>query len=230
MPGVPPMATSTGLGPFTTASGAFPAASDNRHYSIKALAMNYQIAPTAVPEVKRQDSALPDFSLLDSAMPLPTGTPLVWPFPGGDDESAYPLPTETAGLPSFPTGGFSASPSGADDESSLPFPTGQPGIPFPSGVIPIPSSGGENDLPFPLPTEAPDAPFPFPVPNGDTGMPGLPTTMQTMTRGPQPTGAPSYPGQDGGAGGNQQGIRVLQALINWLEGLLKGGSKGSVGH
>jgi hypothetical protein len=217
MPGFPPMGTGAGNPfplPFPTASGAFPAASGGMHHMPghhrhHYLAMDYQLASTAVPEVKRQESELPSFSLVDSAMPVPTGTE------GAGSTiptaPAFPLPTETAGLP-FPTGGFPGLPSGTDEPSPL----------LPTGGFPAPT--GEPELPFP--TEAPNAPFPFPMPTGGfpggTGMPSLPTTLQTLTRGPQATAAPSFPGEDGGENGNEQGSGGFQGWLDWLEGLFGG--------
>jgi hypothetical protein len=214
IPGFPPMGTGAGNPfpfPSLTASGAFPAISGGMHHipGHHHLTMDYQAAPTAVIGVKRQESELPSFSLVDSAMPVSTGTE------GARSTiptaPAFPLPTETAGL-LFPSGGFPVL-SSATDEPSPPFPTGGFSIPI-----------GEPELPFP--TEAPNAPFPFPMPTGgfpgDTGVPSLPTTLQTLTRSPQLTAAPSLPGQDGGENGNEQGSGRFQGWLDWLEGLFSG--------
>jgi hypothetical protein len=201
--------TDSGPGfPFPTASGVVPTASGGMHalpFNMPghghhmSLAIDYQLAPTALP--KRQESALPSFSLVDSAVPVPTETEEI---PTATDGPAYPFPTETANLP-FPTGGF-------------PFPTGSPASPFPTGGFPSVFPTGA----FPMPTEAPFPTGGFPGLPGGTGMPSLPTTLQTLTRGPQPTAAPSFPGEDGGEE-EGSGNGGLQAWWDWLEGIFGGG-------
>ncbi|RII05724.1 hypothetical protein CUC08_Gglean008939 [Alternaria sp. MG1] len=61
------------------------------------------------------------------------------------------------------------------------------------------------------------SPFPFP----GTGMPGLPTTMQTLTRGPQPTGMPELPGSENGEQG--PGDDAPGGFFDWLSSLFGGG-------
>ncbi|KAL1800856.1 hypothetical protein ACET3X_001198 [Alternaria dauci] len=121
-------------------------------------------------------------------------------------------------LPSFslaePTDGTPALPT--ETEGGFPgLPTGQPEMPFPTGGFPSPPGDGPapTDLPFPMPTGG--SPFP------GTGMPGLPTTMQTLTRGPQPTGMPELPGSENGeeeSGGDAPG-----GFFDWLSSLFGGG-------
>jgi hypothetical protein len=165
-----PFPTGSGLGfPFPTASGAVPTASGGMHalpfnvpghrHHMKSLAIDYQLAPTALP--KRQESALPSFSLVDPALPVPTETEGFGSLiPTATDGPAFPFPTETANLP-FPTGGF-------------PVPTEAPEAPFPTGGFPgFPGGTGMPGLPTtlqtltrgPQPTAAPS----FPGEDGENG-------------------------------------------------------------
>lgn len=202
-------------------------------------------------EVKRQadPSALPSFSFLDPSdalpeptqgpgeppFPFPTGPPELPPFPTGTGVPELPpFPTGTGSpeLPPFPTGGLpfpTAAPEAPTDSLPLPsdgapelppFPTGgAPDLPpFPTGGFPMPTGAPE------LPTDAPGLPpFPtggFPMPTG--GFPGLPTTLETLTRGPQPTGMPAFPGFPGQEDGDNESGRPGQGFWDWLEGLFGG--------
>ncbi|KAJ4362952.1 hypothetical protein N0V83_010069 [Neocucurbitaria cava] len=203
-------------------SGAFPTASGtghNHHHHghgggsrTKSLAIDYQLAPTSIPKIgkvevgKRQDSALPSFTLLDPSDAVPTAT-------SAEGSSAVVLPTEEPSESSFPTAtGGQPFPTG-----DLPFPTGLPtgDLPFPSGGFPSHTGG------FPMPTGGfpfPTGGFPGSLPGG-TGIPSIPTTLQTFTRGPRPTAEPSgLPGSD------ENGETDAQGWLDWLE-ILFGGSK-----
>ncbi|OAL47824.1 hypothetical protein IQ07DRAFT_104975 [Pyrenochaeta sp. DS3sAY3a] len=187
-----PCPTATGDGAFPTASGSlrgfpFPQGSrpgPHQHRS-RSLAIDYQLAPTAsaIPpnRIKRQElegsgsTLLPSFTLLDPSgtegVPAPTAVPTEEP------DSPFPAPTEDPDSPfPFPTGA-----------PELPFPTGAPDSPFPTGGFPLPTGD------FPLPTGG------FPLPTGGfpgfpgTGLPSLPTTLETVTRGPRPTAQPELP-------------------------------------
>ncbi|CAO2652811.1 Nn.00g022220.m01.CDS01 [Neocucurbitaria sp. VM-36] len=230
MPSFHPIGTGSGTGlPFPTAlptaTGAFPTASGGFHHGhhghghkTKSLAIDYELAPTAIPKIgkvaveKRQaggsGTSLPSFTLVNpsDAVPVPTST---------EDGSAVPLPTSTDGsdLP-FPT---------EDPESPFPFPSGTGGLPFPTGDLPFPT----GDLPFPTG----DLPFPtggLPFPTGGfpgTGIPSLPTTLETVTRGPQPTAVPELPGFPGDNEDGETGSGDMQSWLDWLAGLFGGKSE-----
>ncbi|KAF1832538.1 hypothetical protein BDW02DRAFT_581130 [Decorospora gaudefroyi] len=164
---------------------------------------------------KRQEGStisLPSFTLADPSNTV--GVPTV---PTSTVDPELPVVTPTSGLP-LPTNTGEPLPTGT---GGLAFPTGQPGLPFPSGIFPI---GSVSQFPTggsPMPTGAPFPTGGFPIPSGGvpsfTGIP-IPTTMQTKTRGPQPTAAPLFPDQDGGDLGSE-----LQGWLDWLEGLFGGG-------
>lgn len=203
IPNFPPIGTGSGVPfPFPTATGApFPTGtsgiqpisqSSKAKRNIKVLHIDYQLAPTAAPVVKRRElkyrqlggSALPPFSLLN-----PNDTP-----PATEPVTGLPteLPTELPGAPTdFPT-----PPAGGP---TAPAPTGE--IPFPTGEAPFPTG----------------APFPTaPAGTGAPGLPGLPTTFDTITRGPKPTAAPEQPGQDGE--GMQNGNWWMEFIGDLLHG------------
>ncbi|KAF2623678.1 hypothetical protein BU25DRAFT_451162 [Macroventuria anomochaeta] len=219
-PNFPPIGTGSGLPfPFPTATGApfptgtsdvlpfpYPGSDNQAKRQAKALHIDYQLAPTATPVIKRRelkyrqlgDSALPSFSLLD-----PNDTPTA-------TESATVLPTELpTELPGLPTGtGVPELPSG--------IPTNLPGLPT---GFPTPPAGGPTALP-PIPTgEAPS--LTAPAGTGAPGSPSLPTTFGTVTRGPRPTAAPESP-----EGSEGEETENGNAWLEWVGDLLTGG-KGS---
>ncbi|KAJ4987900.1 hypothetical protein SVAN01_06630 [Stagonosporopsis vannaccii] len=234
-PDFPPIGTGSGVPfPFPTATGVpfptgtsgvqpFPySGSDSQEKrNIKALHIDYQLAPTAASTVKRRElkyrqlgsSALPSFSLLD-----PNDTPTA-------TEPATQLPTELpTELPGLPT-----------DTAAPELPTELPGLPTETAVpelptdLPTPPAGGPT-APFPAPTgEAPlptgEVPFPTDVPfptapagTGAPGFPGLPTTFGTVTRGPKPTAVPEEPGQEDDGEETQNGNWWLEFIGNLLGG------------
>jgi hypothetical protein len=166
----------------------------------KALHINYKLAPTAAPAIKRRalkyrqlgtgSPALPSFSLLD-----PNDTPTA--------TAPATTTSEEAGLPTeLPTG----------------FPTDFPSPPtgYPTAPFPFPTGNS------PLPTDAPEPPFPFPTAPAGTGAPDLPSTLETVTRGPRPTAAP-----ESGLGGEEEGEHENgNAWLEWISQLLTGGGKG----
>ena len=226
-PNFPPIGTGSGIPlPYPTASGVpFPSGTSGVQpfpYSgsesqekrkIKALHVDYQLAPTTVPSAKptvmrrelkyRQlsDSALPSFSLFDPNNP-PTPTDPATELPTELPSELPGLPTDTA-VPELPTD----------------IPTDLPGPPT---DLPTPPAGGPT-APFPVPTG--EVPFPtsapFPTAPAGTGAPNLPSTFDTVTRGPKPTAAPEKPAQDDG--------EEPQNGNWWLEFIsqLLGGSKGA---
>ncbi|KAJ8111679.1 hypothetical protein OPT61_g5783 [Boeremia exigua] len=246
-PGLPPVGTGSGLPfPFPTATGAplppfadgvsanqpFPYPDSQKKRHIKALHIDYQLAPTAAPEVKRRalkyrqlgGSALPSFTLLDpNDVPAPTqpanGLPTELPtqvpteLPGLPTETAVPtepaIPTETAS-PVLPT----------EHPTELPgLPTGLPTPPAGGPTAPLPGPTGEPSLspggeaPFPT-----DAPFPtVPAGTGAPDFPGLPTTFGTVTRGPLPTPGPDAPEQEDGEE-TQDGSWWMQLISDLLSG------------
>ncbi|KAF1946875.1 hypothetical protein EJ02DRAFT_198991 [Clathrospora elynae] len=243
---MPPNGFPVPTGGFPRPPGGFPPF--GLGYKSKSLAIDYQLAPTAVPKMdmvnvhkhKRQGAStpLPSFTFLDpsDALPQPTEEPISGlpsfptgaPFPTGEFPTGFPespSPTEEPAIPGLPTGGFPSFPTGAPG-SPFPVPSKQPGLPFP-----MPTGG------FPgFPTGAPELPFPtnappFPMPTGafpgfpggapGTGFPGLPTTLETLTRGPRPTAAPGFPGQNDGELGAAPGFG--QAFWDKLSELFGGG-------
>ena len=256
MPGFP-MPTASGAFPFPMPTGGMPPfpkmpGGPPQH---KRLAIDYQLAPAAG---KRQDygASLPSFSLAnptDGGAPteptsteagsypgLPTGQPEA-PFPTGGQPDlpfptgGFPMPS---GAPELPTGGL-PMPSGEPElpTGAYPMPSGEPELPtggLPSGPPPFPGmpSGGAPNMPFPtggFPMPTGGSPYPG-LPDGlpGTGMPGLPTTMATLTRGPQPTAVPEMPGYGGeqgsGSGDSEQGSGSGGGFFDWISGLF-GGSK-----
>ena len=243
MPSFHPIGTGSGTGfPFATATGAFPTASGGlhtrphghgsrpgHHHKSKTLAVDYQLAPTVVPKIGKVEqrqvgngTSLPSFTLLDPSdgVPQPTTTDAAEipsstegpesSFPTSTDDSAFPIPTAT-------------------DEPSSPLPTEDPESPFPTGQPAFPTATGQPGFPFPtggfsMPTGG------FPLPTGGfpgTGIPSLPTTLETVTRGPRPTAQPdapdsTLPGEEDG----ETGEGDLQSWLDWLESLF-GGSNGN---
>ncbi|KAF9694188.1 hypothetical protein EKO04_007927 [Ascochyta lentis] len=238
LPNFPPIGTGSGVPfPFPTASGApFPTGSSgaypgsDRHVKprAKALHVDYRLAPTVNDDASKRDlkyrqlggDALPSFSLLDPnntptatepATGLPTEAPTDFPgLPSGTGILSFPTgaPTDLPGLPSGT--GIPSFPTGA--------PTDLPGLP--SG-FPTPPAGGPT-APFPFPSG--DAPFPtdapLPTAPAGTGFPGLPTTLETLTRGPQPTSAPDAPSQD-----DDNKPQNGNAWLEWISNLLTGGKE-----
>ncbi|KAH6611903.1 hypothetical protein C7974DRAFT_406539 [Boeremia exigua] len=206
-----PTATGAPFPPFPTGTSGvqpfpYPGSDSQEKRNIKALHIDYQLAPIAAPIVKRRElkyrqldgSALPSFSLLD-----PNDTPTA-------TEPATGLPTELPGLPTGTT----------IPELPTEIPSGFPGLPtgFPTPPADNPSTpppAPTGDAPFPFPT---DAPFPTaPAGTGAPGFPGLPTTFGTVTRGPVPTAAPDAPGHEEGEQ-TQNGNYWLEFISDLLNG------------
>lgn len=213
-----PFSTATGASPFPSGTSGvqpFPytGSASQQKRNIKALHIDYQLAPTAAPIVKRRElkyrqldgSALPSFSLLDpNDTPTATG-----PAPGLPTEVPTELPTELPGLPI---------------ESAIPEPPTEPPTDLLGPTAPVPGPTGGSPLP---PAEAPfptDAPFPTaPAGTGAPGLPGLPTTFGTVTRGPRPTAAPDAPEQEESGDEKPQDGSWWMQLISDLLSHYKGG-------
>ncbi|KAF1843377.1 uncharacterized protein K460DRAFT_144237 [Cucurbitaria berberidis CBS 394.84] len=223
----------------------------------KSLAIDYELAPTAVPnigDVKRQagsGSSLPSFTLLDPSdavpgVPKPTGTkssarprPTKGPgsrVPSSTAKSSLPSPTEAPGSPTPTEDPESSIPFPTPtDEPSLPSPTDDPESPFPTEEPPFPTATGQPEFPFPtgdfpIPTGGfpiPTGGFPFPT-GGFPGsrIPGRPTTLKTLTRGPRPTAVPEQTGLPGGDEDGETGTGDAQGFLEWLQGMF-GGAKGN---
>lgn len=173
----------------------------------KALHVDYQLAPIAAPAIKKRAlknrqlesglSALPSFSLLD-----PNDTP-----PATEPATSVPteLPTDSPGLPT--------STGAPEVPTSVPTDIPSP----PTGSVTAPTGG--PTAPFPAPTG--EAPFPtgspFPTAPAGTGYPGLPTTLETLTRGPKPTAAPDAPQPEDG-----EEMENGNAWLSWISDLLTG--------
>lgn len=173
--GVPfPCPTASGV-PFPSGTSGvqpFPYAGSESQVkrNIKALHVDYQLAPTTLP------------------IPMPPVT---------RREVKYRQLSDSA-LPSFSLFDPNNPPIPTDPATELPtdLPTDLPGPPT---DLPTPPAGGPT-APFPEPTG--EVPFPtgapFPTAPAGTGAPDLPSTFDTVTRGPKPTAAPEKPPQDDG--------------------------------
>ncbi|KZM27823.1 uncharacterized protein EKO05_0011004 [Ascochyta rabiei] len=219
LPNFPAIGTGSGI-PFPTASGApfptgsagaspFPYPGSDRHVKphAEALHIDYHLAPTVAAAIKKSElkyrqlggSPLPSFSLFDPSA-TPTGLPTDLPgLPSGTEPPSLPTdaPTDLPGpptdLPGPPTD-YPTPPAGGPT-ASFPFPTG--GAPFPTNA-------------------------PFPTAPAGTGYPGLPTTLETLTRGARPTSAPDAPSQE-----DSQEPQNGNAWLDWVSDLLTGGKDGN---